>query len=102
MAEIYTGEDLSNLNSLDLADLWTELHRRLKLEDHRLTHGQFCAFRGALIRNPIVAAAADLDEELCRAFPKSPILPSQLSDKGLPVLRRRVFLRLHDCASKRR
>ncbi|KAJ5995688.1 hypothetical protein N7481_002665 [Penicillium waksmanii] len=68
--EIYTDEDLSNLNSLDLAALWAELHQRLKPENHRLTHGEFCAFRGALIRNPIVAAAADLDEDYPGLFQK--------------------------------
>ncbi|KAJ5379539.1 hypothetical protein N7509_012658 [Penicillium cosmopolitanum] len=68
--EIYTDEDLTNLNSLDLAALWTELHQRLKPETHRLTHGEFCAFRGALIRNPILAAAADLDEDYPGLFQK--------------------------------
>ncbi|CAI7586915.1 unnamed protein product [Penicillium pancosmium] len=72
MAEtkIYTDEDLTNLNSLDLAALRTELHQRLKPENHRLTHRAFCAFRGALIRNPIMAAAADLDEDYPGLFQK--------------------------------
>jgi hypothetical protein len=69
--EIYTDEYLSNLNNTtDLAELVTELHARLIPDNHRLTHGEFCAFRGALIRNPIIAAAADLDEDYPGLFQK--------------------------------
>lgn len=61
--EMYREEDLSNLNELDLSQLSNELQLRLQLDKRRLTHADFCAFRGALIRNPEVAAASDLDEE---------------------------------------
>lgn len=66
--EQYSDEDLYNLNTMEPAELWKELHRRLKPEDHRLTHAEFCAFRGALIRNPGLAAAAGLDAEFPGLF----------------------------------
>ncbi|OQE17219.1 hypothetical protein PENSTE_c021G07554 [Penicillium steckii] len=61
--EMYSEEDLQNLNTMPIPDLWAELYKRLNPTNSRLTHAQFCAFRAALIRDPPAAAAANLDRD---------------------------------------